>query len=100
MTLRSWEDLMLVDVERCIFALKKNPDDLAAWVSGDRVHDGTGLRLSEEERRAIAETDVEALWSMGVHPLLLLQFARAAGIPTPDYYARIRNSNAERTIQS
>jgi hypothetical protein len=100
MTLRSSEDFMLVDLERCIFALKKNPDDLAAWVSGHHVHVGTGLRLSDEERRAIAEIDVEALWSMGVHPLLLLQFARAAGIAAPDHYARIRNSNVERTIQS
>jgi hypothetical protein len=43
--------------------------------------------LTDEERRALEEKDVAALYLMGVHPVLLNGFCRAAGLGRNDYRA-------------
>jgi hypothetical protein len=43
--------------------------------------------LTEEERRALEDEDVAALYLMGVHPVLLNGFCRAAGLGRNDYRA-------------
>jgi hypothetical protein len=43
--------------------------------------------LTGEERRALEEKDVAALYLMGVHPVLLNGFCRAAGLGRHAYRA-------------
>jgi hypothetical protein len=45
--------------------------------------------LTDEERRALDEKDVAALYLMGVHPVLLNGFCRAAGLGRNDYRAAL-----------
>jgi hypothetical protein len=90
---------MLADVERCIFELKRDREAQSEWRAGSRVG-ATGLRLSAEEERALLDVDLETLWRMGVHPLLLMQFARMAGVPVPNYYATIRSTGVHTDLRS
>jgi hypothetical protein len=48
--------------------------------------------LTEEERRAVLETDFQALYRMGVHSLLLGPLAAALGVSFPDYLAMLRGT--------
>lgn len=50
--------------------------------------------LDGAARDALLARDIEALWQAGAHPMLLLYFARACGIPASDYYARITRAEA------
>jgi hypothetical protein len=43
--------------------------------------------LTDDERRALDDKDVAALYLMGVHPVLLNGFCRAAGLGRRDYRA-------------
>jgi hypothetical protein len=47
------------------------------WQGGDG--------LTDDERRALRERDVAALYRMGVHPVLLNGYCRAAGLGRNDY---------------
>jgi hypothetical protein len=46
-----------------------------------------GDGLTDEERGALDRKDVAALYQMGVHPVLLNGFCRAAGFGRSDYRA-------------
>ena len=48
--------------------------------------------LTDEERRALAESDVGQLHLMGVHPLLLAPFAGRSGLKWPDYLAALQRA--------
>jgi hypothetical protein len=41
--------------------------------------------LTEDERRAIEQRDITALYRLGLHPVLLNAFARMAGFGRDDY---------------
>lgn len=45
--------------------------------------------LGQEARRAIADTDIAALWLMRVSPMALLYFSRLSGWAMDDYYSCI-----------
>lgn len=45
--------------------------------------------LSEAERKALAEMDIDALYDLGVHPLLLRPFTIIAGVSQEDYLAAL-----------
>jgi hypothetical protein len=47
-------------------------------------------RLTQEERRAVLETDFRRLYEMGVHSLLLGPLAATLGVSFPDYLAILR----------
>ena len=51
--------------------------------------------LTEEERRALAESDVGRLHLMGVHPLLLAPFAGRSGLKWPDYLAALARAREQ-----
>ena len=46
--------------------------------------------LTEEERRAVLERDVAALYRLGVHGLILRPFTLLYQMPEPDYLEAIR----------
>ncbi len=41
--------------------------------------------LSDEERKALTAMDIDALYDLGVHPLLLRPFTIIAGVSQEDY---------------
>lgn len=49
-----------------------------------------GFDLSEAEVRALTDGDVAYLFGIGVHPLLLVPYSRYAGIPRPEYLAKLQ----------
>jgi hypothetical protein len=49
-------------------------------------------RLTDEEKRALAEADVGRLHLMGVHPLLLAPFAGRSGLKWHDYLATLQRA--------
>ena len=53
--------------------------------SGRGSFDATGYVLTEEERTAFVSQDVAALYRLGLHPVLLNRFCRAAGYSRDDY---------------
>jgi len=56
--------------------------------------------LEDAERAALLEGDTAALWRMGVHPLMMLHYARARRIPPPEMYKQIQPLAGERTLRS
>ena len=50
----------------------------------------SGYDLTGEERRAVLERDVTALYRMGVHGLILRPFTILHQMPEPDYLEAIR----------
>ncbi len=48
------------------------------------------LGLTDDERLAVAELKINALYEMGVHPLLLRPFTIIHGVSEPDYLTAIR----------
>jgi hypothetical protein len=49
-----------------------------------------GYDLTEEERRAVLDRDVSALYRLGVHGLILRPFTLLYQLPEPDYLSAIR----------
>jgi hypothetical protein len=56
--------------------------------------------LAESERRALIDGDAAALWRLGVHPLMMLHFARISGIGHPGLYGQIKPLAGERSLVS
>lgn len=59
-----------------------------------------GFDLTEEETRALKDGDVVFLYTMGVHPLLLVAYSRYAGISRPEYLARLQPLRGARVTKS
>jgi hypothetical protein len=68
--------------------------------SGDEQADGragfdvSSYELSPEERKAFDDKDIGALYQLGLHPVLVNRYARAAGYARNDY-RRILESYAK-----
>ncbi len=56
---------------------------------GDHAAFADGYGLSAEERLAVVELDIGALYAMGVHALLLRPFTIINGVSEPDYLAAL-----------
>jgi hypothetical protein len=59
-----------------------------------------GFELSDAEIRALTDGDVTYLFGIGVHPLLLVPYSRYAGIPRPEYLARLQPLRNTRVTKS
>lgn len=56
--------------------------------------------LDDTERQALLAGDLPALWRMGVHPLMMLHYARAQRVPMPEFYGQLRPLAGERRLAS
>ena len=56
--------------------------------------------LDEAERAALRDGDLAALWRLGLHPLMMLHYARLRQIRMPDLYAQIGPLKGERHLVS
>jgi hypothetical protein len=91
--------LSLFDVERFIFELKHDERLQAALMANDdSVLEGFDLKPAESA--ALKTGAVEALYRMGVHPLLIAPYSRYAGIAPADYHRRLAALEGSRTFSS
>lgn len=51
-----------------------------------------GYRLTAVEQRALVEGDVDALYGLGVHPVLINGYCRALGYKRADYRPLFKNA--------
>jgi hypothetical protein len=54
-----------------------------------------GYDLNEEEQRALKTGDVGAMYSMGIHPVIINGYCRAMGYRRADYRELLENKNNE-----
>jgi hypothetical protein len=88
--------MSLYEVQKLLFRLNRDAKLQARFrESRDELLDE--YHLDEAERRAIEAADVGRLYTMGVHPLLLLGFGTRAGYAWPDYIGRLKKAQEERT---
>lgn len=91
--------MSLHGVESFMYRLKNDPEIQARFK--ERAADAfAGFDLTDEELRALREGDVVALYQLGVHPLLLVPYSRYAGIPRPQYLARLASLRGSRVFKS
>ena len=91
--------MSLYDVQRLIHQLNTN----AALTERFREAPQTVLAdyaLDDAERAALVDGDVAALWTMGVHPLLMLHYARARQVPMPQFYGALKPLEGQRKLVS
>jgi Aromatic-ring-opening dioxygenase LigAB, LigA subunit len=89
----------LYDVERVIHDMNVN----AALTERFREAPQAVLAdyaLDDSERAALVDGDVAALWTMGVHPLLMLHYARARRVPMPEFYGALKPLEGQRKMVS
>jgi hypothetical protein len=78
----------------------KNDEQLQSQFEAARTEAFAGFLLSDEEKRALLEGDLETLYRIGVHPLLLAPFSRYAKIPRPTYRVRLATLKGTRRFIS
>ena len=55
----------------------------------------SGYDLNEEEQRALKTGDVGAMYSMGIHPVIINGYCRAMGYRRADYRELLEKKNNE-----
>jgi hypothetical protein len=83
--------MSLYEVQKLLFHVNREPKIFDRFL-GDREKLIAEYRLTEEERRALLDTDFRSLYQMGVHSLLLGPLAATLGVSFPDYLAILRGS--------
>ena len=83
--------MSLYEVQKLLFHVNREPKVLNRFI-GERKTLIAEYRLTEEEQRALLETDFRSLYEMGVHSLLLGPLAAALGVSFPDYLAMLKGN--------
>jgi hypothetical protein len=89
----------LFEVERFIFELKHD-EKLQAGLRDKDEGVLDGFELSTTESSVLKSGAVEALYQMGVHPLLIAPYSRYAGILPTEYHHRLAALEGSRTFSS
>lgn len=76
--------MSLYEVESFLFRLKTDPNAKKELAENPELH-LSKQPLEPNERAAVLNKDLVALWNMGVHPLLLVPYAQAMSVPPPEY---------------
>jgi hypothetical protein len=85
--------MSLYEVQKLLFHVNREPKVLDRFIR-ERETLVADYRLTEDEQRAVLETDFRALYKMGVHSLLLGPLAATLGISFPDYLAMLRGDQS------
>lgn len=91
--------MALPELEHYLYRLKMTPALQQAFL-GDRAPHLAGEPLSSEERAALQAGDLEALWRMGVHPMLMAPLGRLFGLRPEEYRSRMQPLVGERSLRS
>ena len=76
--------MSLYDVESFLFRLKTDPNVKKELAENAERH-LSKQPFEADERAALLNKDLVAVWNMGVHPLLLVPYAQAMNVPPPEY---------------
>ena len=82
-------------VQKLLFRLNNDPAERRRFAR-ERDVVLAEYPLTQDERRALAESDVGTLHLMGAHPLLLAPFAGRSGLKWPDYLAALQRARDAR----
>jgi hypothetical protein len=83
--------MSLYEVQKLLFHVNREPKMFDRFLR-ERQTLISEYRLTEEEQRALLETDFRSLYEMGVHSLLLGPLAATLGLSFPDYLAILRGN--------
>lgn len=83
--------MSLYQVQKLLFHVNREPKMFDRFLR-ERETLITDYRLTEEEQRALLQTDFRSLYEMGVHSLLLGPLAATLGLSFPDYLAILRGN--------
>ena len=83
--------MSLYEVQKLLFHVNREPKMFDRFLR-ERETLITEYRLTQEEQRALLETDFRSLYEMGVHSLLLGPLAATLGVSFPDYLAILRGN--------
>jgi hypothetical protein len=81
--------MSLYQVQKLLFNIHNNLSLRAQFMS-EPTKVTAEYKLADNERQALLDKDMGALYRMGVNPWLLLQYANIAGVNTQDYLRQIR----------
>jgi len=84
--------MTLYMVQRCLFDHLRRLEAAGDGPKPDIVTEG--YNLTPEERRAVTEPDIGAIYAMGAHPVIINGFCRALGYKRADYRPLLENSGA------
>jgi hypothetical protein len=73
----------LYQLHRCVFDFIRSGETKSG--NSRPIFDASRYQLTESERAAFEARDVAALYRLGLHPVLLNAFCRAAGYSRDDY---------------
>ena len=76
--------MSLYGLQKAMYLLKKDKG-LQQSFRQDAAAALAGQEITPAELAALAGGDLQALYRMGVHPLLLAPYSRMMGIPRPKY---------------
>jgi Aromatic-ring-opening dioxygenase LigAB, LigA subunit len=83
--------MSLYQVQKLLFHVNREPKMFDRFLRERETLIGE-YRLTDEEQRALLETDFRSLYEMGVHSLLLGPLAATLGLSFPDYLAILRGN--------
>lgn len=84
--------MTLYMVQRCLFDHLRR---LEAAGDGPKPEIVTeGYTLTPDEKRAVTEPDIGAIYAMGAHPVIINGFCRALGYKRADYRPLLEKSGA------
>ncbi|GEL18487.1 hypothetical protein [Pseudonocardia asaccharolytica] len=77
--------MSLYQLHRCVYDWVRVGEVGSAAGGGRAAFDTAGYQLTDEERAAFESQDVAAMYRLGLHPVLLNRYCRAAGYARDDY---------------
>ena len=86
--------MSLYQLQQCVYDYLRT---LEAVEAGSPVPplSTSGYDLNEEEQRALKAGDVGAMYSMGIHPVIINGYCRAMGYRRADYRELLQKQNNE-----
>lgn len=75
--------MSIYQVQLCLFQHLRDRESASAGETPDLHLDR--YELTDDERRALAERDIGALYAMGTHPVIINGWCRAQGYKRADY---------------
>ena len=83
--------MSLYEVQKLLFHINRDPNIFERFLR-ERERLIADYWLTEDEQRAVLETDFRRLYEVGVHSLLLAPLAATLGLSFPDYLAILRGN--------
>lgn len=78
--------MSLYQLNRCVYDwVRAGEVNSAAGGDGRAGFDTAAYDLTDDERKAFEAKDVAALYQLGVHPVLINRYSRAAGFARDEY---------------